>query len=104
MSEVQEEFDEGLKGLRIDPTMKGNRSTSRRQRRPWLMMLIAALIVGGGLLALSLVRGRTLEVSTLRITPQTDAPENSAAAVLVFVQSPTMTLRLEWFDTIGLTR
>jgi HlyD family secretion protein len=81
MPKIQESLDEELKSLRIDPEMKGKVKYARR-RRPWLLLLVGAIVVGGGLSAVALIRGSSLEVQTVRVTPQMDSPENSTAAVL----------------------
>jgi HlyD family secretion protein len=70
-----------LDNLRIDPALKSKGATPRR-RRPWLLLLAAAVLIGGGLLAATVFSNRALEVSTVRLTPQADSPENSSAAVL----------------------
>jgi HlyD family secretion protein len=81
MPKIQESLDDELKSLRIDPELKGNMTMARR-RRPWLLLLLAAIVIGGGLSTLALIRGRALEVQTVKVTPQMDSPENSTAAVL----------------------
>jgi HlyD family secretion protein len=81
MPKVSESVADELNNLRIDPAMK-SKGSARRRRRPWLLLLAAAVLIGGGLFAATLFSNRAVEVSTIRVTPQADAPENSAAAVL----------------------
>jgi HlyD family secretion protein len=80
MPQTRQSAVDELNNLRIDPAMKSKRSAARR--RPWLLLLAAAVLIGGGLFAATLFSNRAVEVSTIRVTPQADAPENSAAAVL----------------------
>jgi HlyD family secretion protein len=81
MPKIQESFDDELKSLQIDPAKKGSIAPTRR-RRPWLLLLLGAIIIGGGLFAFAFLRGRAVEVQTMRVALQTDMPENSTAAVL----------------------
>jgi HlyD family secretion protein len=81
MPQIQETLADDLKELRIDPAKKGGGATPGR-RRPWLLFLVAAVVIGGGLFAATVFRNRAIEASTIRVAPQSDSPENSAAAVL----------------------
>jgi HlyD family secretion protein len=81
MPKIQESLDDELKSLQIDPAMKSG-MTPRRRRRPWLLLLLAAIVIGGGLSAFAFLSGRPIEAQIVRVTTQTDAPENSNAAVL----------------------
>jgi HlyD family secretion protein len=83
MARTSQTVEDGLESLRIDPAMKGvGKGAKPRRRRPWLLLVVAAVVVGGGLFAMNLAGGRAVEVSTVRVTPQADSPENSSAAVL----------------------
>jgi HlyD family secretion protein len=81
MAKIEETIDDELKSLQIDPKMKSGLKV-RRRRRPWVMLLIGAVVVGGGLSAVTLLGNRSIEVQTVRVALQTESPENSAAAVL----------------------
>jgi HlyD family secretion protein len=81
MVQTRQSAADELNNLRIDPAMK-SKGSARRRRRPWLLLLAAAVLIGGGLFAATVFSNRAVEVSTIRVTPQADAPENSAAAVL----------------------
>src|SRR5262245_65518133 len=46
MSNIPQSLDDELKSLRIDPASKGGLRRARR-RRPWLLLLVGAIIIGG---------------------------------------------------------
>jgi len=81
MSNIPQSLDDELKSLRIDPASKGGLRRARR-RRPWLLLLVGAIIIGGAMFALAFITSRALEVQTLQVALQTELPENSTAAVL----------------------
>ncbi|MCI0660384.1 MAG: efflux RND transporter periplasmic adaptor subunit [Acidobacteria bacterium] len=81
MSNIPQSLDDELKSLRIDPAIKGRLKRTRR-RRPWLLLLIGAMVIGGGMVALAFITGRALEVQTVQVALQAELPENSTAAVL----------------------